>query len=230
MQQLYLTGFCLWLLTFNSDNDALLHEYSIIDKIASVIKVVAREKVVRICFSVLCNLIGRSNFTEEMIGADLHRIVPTLSSRTYKDADINADMDKLNEVLGGRIAELSSFEMYTAELMSGALRKSPVHNEKFWRENAIRFEDNNAVLIKTLIAHLLSEKEDSLEMACYDIGEFSRFHPDGKKILAKLDAKPKLMALMQHSDPNVSKAALLAVQKLLIHKWDQMIASSKNLK
>lgn len=43
----------------------------------------------------------------------------------------------------------SSFDEYTSEVKSGRLEWSPVHkNEKFWRENAIRLNENNYSLLK----------------------------------------------------------------------------------
>jgi len=229
-QPLYLAGFCVWLLTFNPAMDSVVHANGIVAALTAILRVVVREKVVRISLATLANLIGRGHFTEEMVGADLHRLAPQLAQRKWKDEDIVTDVNALVEVLTRRINELSSFELYAAELQAGALRRSPVHNEKFWRSNALKFEDNNFVLIKSLIAQLDSDREDSLEMACYDLGEFARFHPDGKRVIAKFDGKTKLMALMTHRDPAVAKAALLAVQKVLVLKWDQMIGGASGAK
>jgi len=228
MQPLYLAGFCVWLLTFNVEMDGVLHNAGVVAALTGVLKVVVREKVVRIALATLTNLLGRSHFTEEMVGVDLHRLAPQLAQRKWKDADIVADVARLVDVLTRRINELSSFELYVAELQAGALRRSPVHNEKFWRTNALKFEDNNFVLVKSLIAQLDSDKEDALEMACYDLGEFARFHPDGKRVIAKFDGKTKLMALMTHRDAAVAKAALLAVQKVLVQKWDKMISAGNS--
>ncbi len=225
MQLLYLVGFCIWLLSFNTDMDTLLHSFQVVKLIVSVVRTVIREKVVRICFAVLANVLGRPLFTEEMIGVDLHRTILSLKARQWKDKDIVADMAKVEEALSNRINELSSFDMYTTELLANELRRSPVHNEKFWRENAIKFEDNKYELIRLLVNQLGSDKDESVEVACYDLGEFVRFHPDGKRVLSQLEGKAKLMRLMSHKNPAVAKAALLAVQKLMVNKWDQMLAA-----
>lgn len=47
------------------------------------------------------------------------------------------------------------------------------------------------------------------------------------RVLARLDVKTRLMALMSHKDPGVAKAALLAVQKIMVAKWDAMLAQGK---
>ena len=40
----------------------------------------------------------------------------------------------------------------------------------------------------------------TLAVAVYDLGEFSRFYPQGKHILKNLDAKSHMMSLMDHED------------------------------
>lgn len=41
-----------------------------------------------------------------------------------------------------------SFEKYIKELNGQNLNWSPVHTEKFWKENVKRFEDNDFLLIR----------------------------------------------------------------------------------
>jgi len=82
------------------------------------------------------------------------------------------------------------------------LEWSPVHTEKFWKENVKKFDDNdyrknnnfifvffslrnNVILclelIKKLVGLLDSDRSKNVAIACYDIGEFCRFHPFGRK-------------------------------------------------
>ena len=64
----------------------------------------------------------------------------------------------------------------------------PIHSEKFWKENFKRFEEKDFEIIKLnlfikrkLIKLLESENEKTVSIACYDLGEFCRTHPFGKK-------------------------------------------------
>lgn len=86
------------------------------------------------------------------------------------------------------------------------LEWSPVHTEKFWKENVKKFDDNDyrkiinetnqkykllkmlilqcfpvLELIKKLVGLLDSDRLKNVAIACYDIGEFCRFHPFGRK-------------------------------------------------
>lgn len=45
VQAIYLAGFCVWLLSFNRDNDALLHTFLIVPKLCTIIRTISREKV-----------------------------------------------------------------------------------------------------------------------------------------------------------------------------------------
>ena len=74
-----------------------------------------------------------------------------------------------------------SFEKYQKELNSMHLVWSPVHSEKFWKENVKRFEDNDFLMIRKLSDLLTSNDSQNVAIACYDLGEFCRFHPFGKK-------------------------------------------------
>jgi hypothetical protein len=77
----------------------------------------------------------------------------------------------------------SSFELYKEEVMSGNLVWSLVHrSEKFWRENVGRFEENNFKVLGVLLELIRSSNNPQvLAIACYDLGEFVRFHPRGRK-------------------------------------------------
>ena len=78
-----------------------------------------------------------------------------------------------------------------------------------------------------------SESEVTIEVACYDLGEFARFHPEGRRcvcvcmwfqlcvfrVITRLGGKRKLMAQMHHKNAKIAKQALLSVQKLMVNNW-----------
>merc|ERR1711916_105955 len=153
-----------------------------------------------------------------MLDAGLVRALRNLNNKTWADEDIKRDIDTLQEVLRVNLEQMSTFELYKAEVLSGELEWGPAHtSEKFWRENAMKLtEDNNKLLgvLNTLIN--TSPDPTVLAVACYDLGEFSRFHPQGKSIISSINAKVGLMKLMLHEDQQIQKHALLAIQKILV--------------
>lgn len=234
VQLLYLVVYCLWLISFQKKCHGVLRQKKIITQFTEICKTVNREKVVRVCLSTFVNLIDEAKFNEDMIGAGLPKVLGSLTTRKWKDTDLIADLEKLDQKLDDKIMELSSYEMYRAEVLSGALRWGPVHTEQFWRENYNKFDENNFDLIKPLINLLNSEDHTIVQVACYDLGEFARFHPDGKRRILNLKietsrgtttAKILMMGKMSHINEEVQKQALLAVQKLMVKNWESLAGS-----
>ncbi|KAK4538890.1 hypothetical protein RGQ29_032241 [Quercus rubra] len=246
-QLLYLVGFNLWLLSFN---DVILQkagELHLIQKIVSVVKSVNIEKVVRIYYAVLRNILEHveklqhdpkavSNGTstagqhliEEMIGSGLLSITESLLRRRYKDPDLQSDLEYVVKTLRVSIERLSNFEIYSGEITTGNLSWTPAHtNEQFWRENISKFDAEDYKLIRRLIALLGDNNDEVREVAAHDLGEVARFHPEGKQLVARLGGKAKLMALLKDKSQKVAKSALLAVQKLMISSWESLAKSSQ---
>jgi V-type H+-transporting ATPase subunit H len=232
-QLIYTIGFNLWLLSYSEKIAIKIVSSGILRKLVHLLRVSIMEKVLRIIFSILKNLVqlGISNnndiAAEEMIGLGLINVIDTLQKRKFKDADIVPDMNYCYEILTSTIQKLSSFELYQSEVLSGALTWSPAHtNEQFWRENINQFEHKGFKIIQRLI-ELLADEDDSVrEIAASDLGEFARFHPEGKRIIQKLGGKAKLMVNLQSKNPKLAKAALLATQKLMVNNWEFLAKSS----
>jgi V-type H+-transporting ATPase subunit H len=66
----------------------------------------------------------------------------------------------------------------------------------------------------------MSSDPTVLAVACYDIGQYAKFHPSGKKYLQDLGAKQRVMELMTHENAEVRYNALLAVQNHMATAWD----------
>jgi V-type H+-transporting ATPase subunit H len=222
-QVVYEVGFSLWLLSYNASLLHLFREHRVIRALVGVIKSLLRVKVVRVALAALRNLLDKEKCNEAMIDAGLPRLLPVIGARLqqWDDEEIADDARAIEASLSKDIKELSSFEMYEREVMSGELTWSVVHTEKFWRENFQKFDKENFKLVRALVS-LLTMKEDkaTLEVACFDLGEFARFHPNGKKVIQKIDGKSRLMNRMGHPDAQVAKQALLAVQKLMVNNWE----------
>jgi V-type H+-transporting ATPase subunit H len=176
------------------------------------------------------------DFAEDLVGFHLHKTLPTLLTRKFKDEGPREQLEYLDEVLRTTLRKLSSFDMYFAELKTGYLSRSPVHTENFWQEHYRNFSRDNYDMIQRLsslldwVAADENPKNDivTLEMACYDLGEFARFHPEGRRMIGVFNIKHKLMALMDHPNNEVRKQALLSVQKVMIPNWDDLNKTAKS--
>jgi len=152
------------------------------------------------------------------------RMLAILQNKKWGDEDIVEDLKVLSEALAKNMVVLSSFDMYKKEVQSQQLEWSPVHkSEKFWRENCSRFEENDFQILHYLQRVLQSALDPlSLSVACFDIGEFVRYHPRGRSIVQQLSIKLDIMKLMAHQDPEVKKQALFAIQKTMVHNWEYL--------
>lgn len=280
-QVVYLAGFCVWLLSFN---DALIpvlkqrvddNTQSVATALVDCIKSSNREKVLRICLSVIYNVLTRGGseaaaapaaadaqdgkdeektkqasveglerkagdgmqqstnfaFAEAMIVLGLHKTIDILMTKQaeFKDRDMIQNMEFIQNKLRYVLRQLSSFDRYAAEVNNGKLElNSPVHTEDFWKENFNKFSAQQYSLIAQVISFLEKIDVATLQMACFDLGEFARYHPDGRRVIARLGGKAKLMALITHSDENVQKQALLSVQKIMLTNWEQLSKAAKS--
>lgn len=164
------------------------------------------------------------SFFADMIGAGVLKTLWQLGRKKFGDEDITEAVQALAQVLESSVDDLTSFSEYRAEVESGVLEWSPVHTSvKFWKENHKQFEANQYEVLRTLAALLGSSNDLTTAVACYDIGELVRHHPSGRLLLSLpqlSSVKTTVMRLMSHPNPEVSRNALVAVQKMLVQKWD----------
>jgi len=162
-QLVYLLGFSVWLLTFNKECLSGVKEANVVSSLARILRTTVREKVIRISFASLKNLVTSPKefgFEEDLIGQDISKLGQTVLARNLKDKDIEEDIKVIDKRLERAVEELSSWELYVAEVRGGTLRKGAVHTELFFRENAMKFEQNGFEIVKLLINLLPSSVED----------------------------------------------------------------------
>jgi len=223
-QLVYEAIYCAWLLTYNESIKTRVGGTGLIPALVDVIKTVTKEKVVRLSIASIRNVLDKAENNNEMIDSGFVRMLAILSNKKWGDDDIVEDLKVISEALAKNIVVLSSFDMYKKEIISGQLSWTPVHkSEKFWRENATRFEENDYQLLGA-IRNILQTSNDPvvLSVACYDIGEFVRFHPRGKAIITQVGLKLDIMKLMTHENPEVKKQALFAIQKTMVTNWEYL--------
>lgn len=223
--------FCIWCLTFNPMIAERMHRFGVVPVLADIFSESNKEKVTRVILSTFRNLLEKVEEREVMRDDALQmvqcRVLKTLSlmaDKKYDDTDLTDDIEFLTQKLQENVQDLSSFDEYCTEIRSGRLMWSPVHkSEKFWRENAARFNEKNFELVKILV-RLLESSTDPLVLAvaAHDIGEYVRHYPRGKNVIETLQGKTQVMKLLTHADPNVRYHALLAVQKLMVHNWEYL--------
>ncbi|VDM59070.1 unnamed protein product [Angiostrongylus costaricensis] len=236
----YQLVFALWCLTFNPNIARRAPALGVIQALGDILSestccFVAGKccyfQVIRIIMATFSNILKKVDEREikkeaalQMVQCKTLKTLELMDAKKYDDAELEEDIEFLSEQLHLSVQDLSSFDEYCSEVRSGRLQWSPVHkSDKFWRENAPRFNEKNFELIKILI-RLLETSHDPLILcvAAHDVGEYVRHYPRGKTVIEQYQGKQAVMRLLTAEDPNVRYHALLAVQKLMVHNWEYL--------
>ncbi|CAL2049511.1 CBN-VHA-15 protein [Caenorhabditis brenneri] len=223
--------FAVWCLTFNANIAKRAPSLGIIQALGDILSESTKEKVIRIILATFVNILNKVEEREikreaalQMVQCKTLKTMELMDAKKYDDPDVEEDVKFLTEELTLSVHDLSSYDEYYSEVRSGRLQWSPVHkSEKFWRENASKFNDKQFEVVKILIK-LLESSHDPLILcvAAHDIGEYVRHYPRGKTVVEQYQGKAAVMRLLTAEDPNVRYHALLAVQKLMVHNWEYL--------
>jgi len=222
-QLLYEVCVCIWLCLYNKTL-AATPAPTLVATLANIARQITKEKVRRMSIASLRNLsICREN-RHTMIACRVEKLVVSLLSQKLTDQEYAEDLQALDTVLSTEVTEMSSWDMYKTEVLSGQLDWSPVHHsERFWREYVVLFEENKWEILRKLHDILMDPNSSPvcLCVCCFDIGEFARFHPRGKQVLGEFDFKVELMKLLTTSpNADVRKNALFSLQKIMANKLE----------
>ncbi|KAJ1415262.1 Cytochrome b5, heme-binding site [Sesbania bispinosa] len=218
IQLLYETCLCIWLLSYYEPAIEYLATSRTLPRLIDVVKSSTKEKVVRVIASTLKNLLSKGTLGAQMVDLQLPQVVQSLKAQAWSDEDLLEALNCLEEGLKDNIKKLSSYDMYKQEVLLGHLDWTPVHKDPiFWRENITNFEENDFQILRVLITILdTSSDPRTLAVACFDLSQFIQHHPAGRIIVTDLKAKERAMKLMNHENAEVTKNALLCIQRLLL--------------
>lgn len=83
-------------------------------------------------------------------------------------------------------------------------------------------ENQDFKMLKNLIALLHSDSETVIAVALYDLGEFTRFYPNGRGVVKSLGGKDTAMELIDHPNPDIRRQALQCISKVMVTNWEFM--------
>ncbi|XP_038992607.1 V-type proton ATPase subunit H-like [Hibiscus syriacus] len=217
-QLLYETCLCVWLLSYYEPAIEYLATSRALPRLVDVVKSSTKEKVVRVVVLTFRNLLSKGTFGAQMVDLGLPQIVQSLKAQAWSDEDLLETLNHLEDGLKDNIKKLSSFDKYKQEILLGHLDWSPMHKDPlFWRDNISCFEENDFQVLRVLITIMDSSNDPrALAVACFDLSQFIQHHPAGRVIVNDLKAKEQVMKLMNHDSAEVTKNALLCIQRLFL--------------
>ncbi|PIA13351.1 ATPase, V1 complex, subunit H [Coemansia reversa NRRL 1564] len=226
-QTQYEAIFCLWLLTFERTIAAMLNKkYDVIPVMVEIARSTVKEKVIRVIVGTWTNMLQQASAANvpNMLVAKVPACLATLSAgRNFKDVDLKEGVSQLAEDLAAHTGVLTTWDEYINELASGKLQWSAAshRSEQFWKLHVQKMDANDHWVVRQLAKILVSPNSSdvALAVACHDLSQYVKFNPDGKKLLAKIGAKTKVMGLMTSDFPEVRYEALMCVQQIMLNAW-----------
>jgi len=230
----YKSMFAIWMISFDPALAASLEGDNVIQKMKAILVYCRTEKVIRLCLTVLKSFLSQKadcqSICEAIVEEGILESVQQLEYEKWRDAELYDDIRELVQLINSEVKEMSNFDRYMKELESGSLTWGFIHSSKFFGENVMKFENGEFKAVKLLASLLSSDNAVTLAVACHDIGEFVSLHPLGKKQVARLGVKERVMELMGSTDPDkreVRREALLCCQKIMLNKWQEVGATDK---
>ena len=153
IQILYYTLLNIWLLSFVPsavEKFISMPRFGIIRLICELLQKLSREKLTRISFMIFKNVKDNHSCLELMMDSRLLKIIDTLLKGNIKDEELIDLIKDIGVNLEANIRVLSSFDKYVREINSENMEWNSVHTERFWKENAVKFESNDFQIIKYL--------------------------------------------------------------------------------
>jgi V-type H+-transporting ATPase subunit H len=217
---LYHILFCLWALTFDAEGNGKLSSNEFVSELAKLLTTIQpeREEIVRLLTFIISQLNQSPFFIESAYDNDIFRLFKNFEGKHYVDAELNKDISTAAEDLRVKVHHLSLWDKYIREINSGTLRFTQTHkSDVFWKVNIERFGENNYYALKQLKQLLTTGDEETIEVACHDLGEYAQRHVYGRVRLQELEVKEEVMRLLAHPSQKVQLQALRTTQILLIH-------------
>jgi len=215
---------CLWSACFDPKGAEQVDQAALA-VLVNILKSEPPVRNMRVCIAairlIIEDLDRQKAMCETLIEAKVPKLLDALySGRRIKDIELLVDIEWMRKTLVANFSVLTTFARHEQELLTKKLKWSMVHEEIFWKENALKFENNNFSSVRLLLGLLKEAKDEQTKaVACSDIGYFVQYFPNGKVIVDSHGGKMLLMNLLADESPAVQKQALLACSKIMVNNW-----------
>ncbi|OHS98248.1 hypothetical protein TRFO_35408 [Tritrichomonas foetus] len=213
--------FCIWALTYSPDGAGQLSTdefVSILGRMLSVQSVKSEtEIIIRLMVAIVKQLNSNTVFIESAYDNDILRLLRMYQTKHYVDPELQPNIVAAADELNKGLKHLSLWDKYVREVNSGTLRFSVSHkSELFWKANIERFGEGQYAVLVALKKLLSSDDEETVVVACHDLGEYATRSPIGRVKLEEIGAKDAVMKLMSSEKQAVQREALRTTQLLLL--------------
>lgn len=216
---LYHGLFLVWELTFSFEGRLEFSKTEFVEVLGRLFSYVQPEKedVVRLMFLIVERQMESQEFVENGYDVDLLKLGVGFRGKHYVDGEVGELVGRVCEELNQRLKRISLWDKYVREVHSGVLRNTVSHrSEMFWKSNIERFGENHYEILGELSELLESGDEETVMVACHDLGEYAARHPLGKAKIEEAGGKIRVMNLLSHKSQSIQREALRTTQLLLL--------------
>ena len=227
----YNLAFLLWLASASTAHWDEFMSLGLLPHLLNLLGSSRSEKCIRLYLSILDCLLqhSASALLEYLVEAALPSQLQSLSQRHWRDADILKLVAALRTKLDAAQPALTSWALYRTELLSAALHPSPPHSSlAFFHSHLQQFAAHHAAVVRRLLGLLSDRRVSGLSRAtaASDLGQLAACGEAGKRLVLQRVSGVKealLRATSREDEPDaeVRHAAVEALQKLLVPRWDE---------
>ncbi|KAF9763317.1 putative V-type proton ATPase subunit H 2 [Nosema granulosis] len=190
-----------------------------LDTIVSCLEERSREKILRICYMIVVNILKSSYKLRIGRISTLKHITTNLKDLNLNDTDLKESLMEAYSLLTEE-QQRYSVHSYLEDLYKGVLDEGEFHyDQMFWINGLPVLLKNKVEVIKVLKKYLKSHKNNWISLACNDIYMLVKADPTINTVLNKYKVRDILFELTKSEDDEVRFKAVQALYMCIFSEW-----------
>lgn len=207
----------LFVLSYDTNCLEIFEEKKVMGDVVKILKSKSREKIMRICISIVKNFLFK-NFTFTIMTAQ--DIIHICSETQYIDVEMLDEMKFIRDILVHHLNTSSNIDSYFKELFGGKLEEAPYHfANSFWENNLNILLANKTEIIKAIKKYLKSTNNTVVCVAANDLYRFVRVAPEIRFYVEKYGVKEDLFLLLNSPNADIKYYCIQALSFCICSEW-----------
>ncbi|KAK6089733.1 hypothetical protein P3W45_001235 [Vairimorpha bombi] len=189
-------------------------------KIICILKDKSREKILRISYFVIVNIL-KSDYELSINNIyELRKITLNLCESNISDEYLSQNLKIAKDILNKKHSQYT-IEKYTSDLFKGILEDHDFHyDEVFWTTGLPVIMKNSVEIIKILKKYLRSHNTEWICLACNDLYMLIKVHPEFYSLLTKHKVRDVLFELTKSENDEIRFKAIQALYACIFSEWN----------
>jgi V-type H+-transporting ATPase subunit H len=207
----------VYVLSFDKEN--IGHLVVFLERITSILEEKPREKIMRICYKIIVNILKSNHNLSIGLVSSLKHITTNLKDLNLNDEDLKENLIESYSLLSAKQSKYN-IHSYLKDLFNGTLEEGEFHYDPlFWSTSLPVLQKNKIEIIKVLKKYLKSHKSIWISLACNDIYMLVKTDPSINAILNKYKVRDILFELTRCEDDDVRFRAVQALYLCIFSEW-----------